>query len=60
MAARATGTFTVSSWDEDTYQELTDGGKLTRARVMFGLDGDLRGTSVVLTDAGRRAAARVS
>ena len=41
MAAQATGTFTVSSWDEDTYQELDGGGKLTRARVSFGLSGDL-------------------
>ena len=37
----ATGTFTVSSWDEDTYEQLGGGGKLTRARVVFGLVGDL-------------------
>lgn len=38
---KATGTFTVASWDEDTYSELDGGGKLTRARVSFGFTGDL-------------------
>jgi hypothetical protein len=37
----ATGKFSVSSWDEDTYAELDGGGKLTKARVTFGLSGDL-------------------
>ena len=37
----ATGKFSVSSWDEDTYTELDSGGKLTKARVTFGLSGDL-------------------
>ena len=41
--AEAKGTFTVSSWDEDTYAELEGGGKLTKARVTFGFDGDLAG-----------------
>lgn len=41
--AEAKGTFTVSSWDEDTYEELEGGGKLTKARVTFGLAGDLEG-----------------
>jgi Protein of unknown function (DUF3224) len=41
MPVDATGTFTVSSWDEDTYAELDGGGKLTKARVVFGLAGDL-------------------
>jgi Protein of unknown function (DUF3224) len=40
---RATGTFTVSSWDEDTYQDLGGDGKLTKASVTFGMDGDLSG-----------------
>lgn len=39
--ATATGTFTVSSWDEDSYAELDAGGKLTKARVTFGFSGDL-------------------
>ena len=39
--AGATGTFTVLSWDEDTYEELDNGGKLTKARVSFGFSGDL-------------------
>lgn len=37
----ATGKFSVSSWDEDTYAELDSGGKLTKARVTFGFSGDL-------------------
>ena len=39
--AEATGKFTVSAWDEDTYAELDGGGKLTRAHVTFGFSGDL-------------------
>lgn len=41
--AEAKGTFTVSSWDEDTYEELEGGGKLTKARVTYGFNGDLEG-----------------
>jgi len=41
--ATATGTFTVASWDESTYQELGDGAKLTRATVTFGMEGDITG-----------------
>jgi Protein of unknown function (DUF3224) len=43
MTAQATGTFTVSGWDENTYEELDGGGKLTKAHVTFGFDGDLKG-----------------
>ncbi|SRR6266487_657929 len=43
MTAQATGTFTVSSWDESTYTELDGGAKLTKAHVTFGLTGDLEG-----------------
>lgn len=39
--ARAAGTFTVKSWDENTYQELDGGRKLTRAAVAFTIEGDL-------------------
>lgn len=41
--ARATGSFTVASWDEDTYQQLDDDAKLTRTTVTFRLEGDLAG-----------------
>ena len=43
MTARAEGTFTVASWDEETYQELDGKGKLTRARVGYRLSGDIEG-----------------
>jgi hypothetical protein len=43
MTARAEGTFTVASWEEDTYQELADKGKLTRARVGYRLSGGIEG-----------------
>jgi hypothetical protein len=39
--ARAAGTFTVKSWDENTYQELDGGRKLTGASVAFTIEGDL-------------------
>jgi uncharacterized protein DUF3224 len=41
MTAQAKGTFTVSGWEENTYQELENGGKLTKAHVTFSFDGDL-------------------
>ena len=31
--ATAKGQFELASWNEDTYQELDSGGKLTRATV---------------------------
>jgi len=43
MADQATGTFVVNGWEESTYSELDGGGKLTKAHVTFGLDGDLAG-----------------
>ena len=43
MARQATGSFKVTGWDEDTYEELQEGGKLTKAHVTFGLDGELAG-----------------
>ena len=43
MTSQAKGTFTVSGWEENTYQELGNGGKLTKAHVTFDLDGDLVG-----------------
>jgi hypothetical protein len=43
MTTQAKGTFTVSAWDENTYNELGNGGKLTKAHVTFGLEGDIQG-----------------
>ena len=39
----ASGTFTVSAWDENTYLELADNAKLTKATVSFAFSGELRG-----------------
>jgi hypothetical protein len=43
MTTQAKGTFAVSAWDENTYEELAGGGKLTKAHVAFGFEGDLSG-----------------
>lgn len=43
MTEQATGMFTVSGWDESTYEDLDGGGKLTKAHVTFGFEGDLEG-----------------
>ena len=43
MAARAEGTFTVTSWAEDTYRELEGKGKLTKAAVGYRLSGGIEG-----------------
>lgn len=43
MTDHAEGTFTVASWEEDTYAELTGKEKLTRARMGFRLTGELAG-----------------
>jgi Protein of unknown function (DUF3224) len=43
MTARAEGTFTVTSWAEDTYQELDGKSKLTTAKVGYRLSGDIEG-----------------
>ena len=43
MKGRAKGTFMVAGWEENTYEELANGGKLTKAHVTFDLDGDLVG-----------------
>jgi hypothetical protein len=41
MTAHAEGTFTVKSWDENTYTELAGHAKLTRARMVFSYAGGL-------------------
>jgi Protein of unknown function (DUF3224) len=43
MTAHASGTFKVRSWDEETYTENEDGGKLTRASVTQAFAGDIEG-----------------
>jgi len=47
MTARAEGTFTVASWDEQTYQDLDGKGKLTRAKVGYRLSGDIEGEATL-------------
>ncbi len=44
MAERAEGTFTVTFWDESTYEELDGKEKLTKASMVFGYAGDLQAT----------------
>jgi len=46
MTAHVEGTFTVASWEEDTYQDLAGKEKLTKARMGFRLSGDLEGDLV--------------
>jgi hypothetical protein len=40
---KATGSFELASWDEDTYEEMDDGAKLTRASVTQTFSGDVAG-----------------
>lgn len=42
--ARATGRFSITSWDEITYQDIDGGGKLTRTSATGSFSGDLAGT----------------
>jgi Protein of unknown function (DUF3224) len=46
MAVSAAGTFTVTSWQEDTYAELGGKEKITKAQMTFRLAGDLAGDLV--------------
>ena len=41
MTVSAAGTFTVTSWQEDTYAELGGTEKITKAQMGFRLAGDL-------------------
>lgn len=43
----ATGVFELTSWDENTYKELPNGRKLTRATVTQSCEGDLAGSTEV-------------
>ena len=44
--AEASGDFSVTSWDEETYAEL-EAGKLTRAKVTADFTGDISGSGRV-------------
>jgi hypothetical protein len=43
MKGRATGTFEIQHWDEQPYQEIGDGAKLSRASVTNAFQGDIEG-----------------
>ena len=45
--AHATGTFEVTSWNENSYEELDGGGKLTQASVAQRFSGDVDGDGAV-------------
>ena len=45
--AKAAGSFELASWDEETYEDLDDGGKLTRASVTQNFSGDIEGDGAV-------------
>jgi hypothetical protein len=44
---KAKGSFDVTSWNEDAYEEFDGGGKLTRASVEQKFTGDLEGDGAV-------------
>jgi hypothetical protein len=44
---KAKGEFELTGWDEDTYEELDGGAKLTRATVTQRFTGDLEGDGAV-------------
>jgi hypothetical protein len=44
---KARGSFAVTSWHEDPYEELEGGGKLTRASVEQTFTGDISGDGAV-------------
>jgi hypothetical protein len=47
MTTQAEATFKVEEWNEETYSETGEGGKLTRARVRQSLSGDISGDGSV-------------
>jgi hypothetical protein len=47
MSTHATSTFQVESWDEQTYTDIGDGRKLTRASVEQAISGDIEGAGTV-------------
>jgi hypothetical protein len=44
---KAKGSFTLASWNEETYDEIGDGAKLTRAAVTQTFEGDVSGNGAV-------------
>ena len=44
---RLSGGFTIDSWDEDAYEDLGDGAKLTEAKVTQTFEGDIAGSGAV-------------
>lgn len=47
MTTHATGTFEITGWDENRYQELDGGGGLAQAEVTQKFTGDIEGTGSV-------------
>jgi hypothetical protein len=47
MAARVSGELSVTDWNEETFLER-DAGKLTKARVVQELSGDIQGTTTII------------
>lgn len=47
MITNGTCTFKITGWDEQTYQEIEGGAKLTNAKVKQSYSGDIEGTSTV-------------
>ena len=47
MTAHATGSFKIEAWDEDSYAQTAEGGKLTRADVRQTFAGDIEGDGSV-------------
>jgi len=45
--SRASATFKIESWNEDSYAEIEGGGKLTQASVEQSIAGDIEGTGSV-------------
>lgn len=45
MTAQATGRFEMTSWDENPFEEMEGGRKLTRAHVSNAFSGDIEGES---------------
>jgi hypothetical protein len=46
--AQAKGIFEISGWDEKTYEELPNGGKLSEAKVTQRFSGDITGDGSVI------------
>ncbi len=44
---RANGNFEIKDWQEDAYQQIDGGGKMTRADVTQGFTGDIEGEGKV-------------